>query len=112
MTFQTRAISKLFNESKHLAIGIYAFGSTLAIIVPITEITNDVDAKYLISCLGIIFSTITAVLALWVPKFFIIWMNKDKLYHPLTQPVGSLFSGTGSSRRQAPTDSSTGSVHQ
>ena len=96
LTFMTKDISKIFNESKHLAVGIYAFGFALAIIVPLIEITSDVSARYLITCLGIIVSTATAVFSLFLPKFWVIYRGGDASYDPSSQPANSLFSGVGS----------------
>lgn len=85
LSFQTRSLSKTFNESKHIAAGIYAFSAMLAICVPLVAISSDYVARYWITALGIILSTTTAVFVLFLPKFYIVFSGQDEAFNPFTK---------------------------
>jgi basic membrane protein A and related proteins len=78
LTFQLRNTHRSFNESRHLAMAIYVFTFCLAVLVPvIVIIDDDPEAQYVVATLGIILSTLLAVLSIFGPKFYVIARRGD-----------------------------------
>jgi basic membrane protein A and related proteins len=104
LAFQTRQVSKVFNESRHLTIGIITCAFVFAILIPLLAVLDDVEGQYLIMSLGIIFGTLVASQAILLPKFIFCMTGRDAQLSPSAVSgthgggmAGTTLSGTVSS---------------
>ena len=96
LTFLVRSVSRTFNESKHLSLAIYDCAFVFGILIPLIAVLDDVEAEYLIECLGLIFGSCCAFLIIMLPKFWVIIRGNDDMLSPsAVTKVGSSNSRRG-----------------
>jgi len=96
VTFLVRNTSKTFNESKHLSLAIYDCTFVFAVLIPLIAVLDDVEAEYLLACLGLSLGISAAYLVLFLPKFFVIATGNDDSLSRGATTSASQFNSHGS----------------
>eukprot|EP01104_Vermistella_antarctica_P012694 TRINITY_DN3718_c1_g2_i1.p1 TRINITY_DN3718_c1_g2~~TRINITY_DN3718_c1_g2_i1.p1 ORF type:complete len:1072 (+),score=193.40 TRINITY_DN3718_c1_g2_i1:229-3444(+) len=78
LAFRTRAITKGFNESRWIALAIYAIFYVAVFIVPLVLVLDDSDFKLTLVVFGVWFCTTALLIGLFGHKFWVIIRALDK----------------------------------